>query len=475
MTDAIPARPAANLAEELANFVATYQLSRDPQREHLVERAKLHLLDGVGVALAASTMEDRFANQLAEAVEAYGSQSECSVIGLPRKAAAPLAAFLNGSLIHGCEYDDIYYERTVHTEGIAIPPVLAVAEREGLSGQELIEAWVLATEVCLRMACGCASEKALYDTGFHNTAIFGTFGAAAGAGKVLKLSEAQLTIALSLGASFASGTVAGWNHGSGRNKSLQPGWASMNGLHAVLIASTGYACASDTLDGPTGLYASHSWRHGWDRGAVVSGFGSEWKLLGLAFKLHPAGGMVQSAIEATQKLVEAHSIEPREVLGIEVEVPAQFDHVLKELLEDSYHPSSGYTMFSSWPCNIARTILSGYVGIEHLTQAGIKDPSLLDLSAKVRCQASADTRLPPADRPTTVTIRTSRGAFTSSCGRHAGHPGRNIAPRVLEKFRRNAALRLGDEDARRVEERIMCLQDVRDVREITAHFAPVAY
>lgn len=460
------ATAAPPLAAELAGFAARFDLAGDPRRDLLAERAKLHVLDAIGIALAAGWADDEFARRLARTVEAYGSAPQCAVIGSRLRAAAPLAAFANGSLVHGCDYDDVYYERTVHTEGVAVPPVLAIAERDGLGGAAAIEAWVVATELCLRMACGCASVESLYDTGFHTTAIFGSFGAAGGGGKALGLGEAELTAALSLAASFASGTAAGWNEESGRNKSLQPGWASLNGLHAAQLAATGYTCSPSTVDGPTGLYFSHSWRHGWRREDVVDGLGEEWKLLDLAFKLHPAGGMIQSTIDATRKLVSEHRIEAAEVEAVEVVVPAQFAKVLDELIDGSYVPDSGYTMFCSWPCNVARTILTGHVGLEHLTDAAIREPELLALAARVRCRADDDTATPPADRATTVTIATTRGTYGAAVGRHGGHRGPDTGARVTEKFRRNAALRLPRDTVAAIEDAVMRLDELDDVREL---------
>jgi 2-methylcitrate dehydratase PrpD len=460
------------LAEVLAGFAVEFDLGRMPARDELLEKAKLHILDGIGIALAATRAEDRYADALMRMVRSYGSGEQATVIGFGDRVAAPLAALANGALIHGCEFDDTYYERTVHTEAFAVPATLAVGERGGCSGLELAEAWVLATELALRLACGCNREENLYNTGFHTSSIFGTFGAAAGTARLLGLNTDEVASALALCVSFASGTAAGWDYASGRNKSIQPGWASMSGTMAALAAAEGYTCAHDTLEAENGLYASHAWRDGWSVDGVLGGLGESWKLLDLAFKIYPAGAMIQAAIDCTRELVHEHDIRPDEVQSIEVVVPSQFAGVLEGLIDGSYRPASGYTQFSSWPCNVARMILSRRVGLEHLTDEAVSEPALLELADHVVCTSSDDTGGLAADRPTRVAIVTGRGRFERSRGKHTGHPEHTSREAIVDKFHGNAGLVLPREQAERVAEIVLELETLADVRELTPLLAP---
>jgi len=132
----------------------------------------MHILDGIGVALASTTMEDGYASKLLKLVQAFGGAPQCTIMGFGHRTAPAWAAFVNGSIIHGCEFDDVFTERILHTEGFAVPVSLALAEQRGLSGKEMIERWLITAEVALRAALGCA-EDSLNHTGFHNTAIFG--------------------------------------------------------------------------------------------------------------------------------------------------------------------------------------------------------------------------------------------------------------------------------------------------------------
>jgi 2-methylcitrate dehydratase PrpD len=460
------------LADVLAKFASEFDLDRTAAGDDLLEKAKLHLLDGIGIAFASTQAEDGYAQALMRMVRSYGSSEQATVIGFGDRVATPLAALANGALIHGCEFDDTYYERTVHTEAFAVPATLALAERGGRTGAELAEAWIVATEVGLRLACGCNREENLYDTGFHTSAIFGTFGAAAGAARLLGLEADDFAGALALCVSFASGTAAGWDYASGRNKSIQPGWASMSGTMAALAAAEGYTCAHDTLEADNGLYASHAWRSGWSPEGIVGGLGESWKLLDLAFKVYPAGAMVQAAIDCVRELVYEHDILPDEVQSVEVVVPSQFAGVLEGLIDGSYRPASGYTQFSSWPCNVARMILSRRVGLQHLTDAAVSEPALLSLADRVICTASRDTGGLAADRPTSVAIVTARGRFERSRGKHSGHPEHTSRNTIVAKFHGNAELVVPHERAEQIVAMVLDLEALGDVRELTKLLGP---
>jgi 2-methylcitrate dehydratase PrpD len=451
----------AALAEELGQFVEGFRLEDDPKHDLLVETAQMHILDALGVALAATTFKDATPGALRAMALASGESEDSSLIGLGARAPAPVAALVNGSLIHGCEFDAMHAERIIHPNGPAVGAPLAIAERDGRPGSALAEAWVVAAETTLRLAAGLNDEESLFSDGFHTTAIFGTFGAAAGVSKLLGLDAAQTAAALNICVSFAAGTSTGWDAPTGRNKPLQPGWAAHGGTIAALLAAGGQGCALDAIDGPRGFYAAHAWRQGWERERVLEGLGSEWRSPATSFKVYPAGGMIQAANDCALELVKEHDISPGEVQEVEVTVPDQFARVLDQVLEASYHPGSGYATFVSWPCNVARAILSRSVEFAHLSDSAVSDPELLALAGRWGCRAGQDAA-------TTVTITTSRGAFERRRERHSGHPPEMTLGRVVEKFRRNAALVLPGDRVEALAEAVLGLEQLGSVRQLTA-------
>ena len=431
------------LAMRLARFVEGLDLENSPHRDVLVERAKQHTLNAIAAALASTTMEDQYADALVAVARSFKSALECSIIGYSDRVAAPLAALVNGSLIHGCEFDDRYLDRAVHTESLGVPVGLALGESRELDGWALLEGWLLAAEVTVRLAHGY-TKGSLNETGFHTTPVFGTVGTAAAAAKLMGLDAERIAKAMAISVSFASGTTEGWNDGSGRNKPLQPGWAAHSGIIAAQMAEAGYDCALNTLDGRRGLFAAHSRDEGWDSEPVMDGIGERWRCLGIAFHIWPLGGSKHNVIECARQLVFEHDIKPDEVLKVDVTVDARYADQFERGYKSSFRPSSGYAIHSSWPCNVARMILSRDIGVQHLRMEALQDAGLLELADKVVCRPGSETGHPPEERPTTVAIQTRRGNFQKTIRQSAGHPDTVTLDDIVAKFRHHASLVLPD-------------------------------
>jgi 2-methylcitrate dehydratase PrpD len=461
----------SSVANVLGEWVSSFDLERDQARRALVERGKLHILDGVGVALAAAAVGGEYASIVRAHVERYGSAPQAQLIGGASRAAAPLAAFSNGVLIHGCEFDDTSHERIVHTESFVVPTVLAVGELTGSSGPELLAAWAVGTEVALRLARGLEDRHGLWRAGFHNSAVFGCFGAAAATARLLRLDAEATATALALCTSFASGTTAGWGEDTSRNKSLQPGWAARSGIEAALLAAEGYTCPHNTIDAVPGLYSAHAWEEKWSIDPVLEELGRTWILFDGTFKLHAAGAMMQATLDAVLQAVAENDVSPDEVDAVELVISAQYEPMVRRFKEVSYRPRSGYALAFSYPYAAACMILNRRVGPEHQTDTVLADERLRALVERIEYRADTDTSAAPEDQSTSVSIVTGRGTFTATQARHRGYPTDGIADRVLEKFVRNATLALGDEQADALREALVDLETV-DIAALATLLVP---
>jgi 2-methylcitrate dehydratase PrpD len=449
------------LAITLGDFAAGFDLNSEPSRELLLRRVRWHVLDAVGLAYAAWAADDDFAGKLLAGLESeHGSPS--------------IAALINGSLAHGFDFDDHDMLTVMHCEAFATACALAVAERRGLSGRALAEAWVVCGEIALRLAAGPKGAHGLYSAGFHNTAVFGTIGAAAGAAKLLGLDSEQTATAIALAVSFASGTSVGWLTGSGRNKTPQAGWAAHGGTVAASMASAGYPCALSTLDEPRGFFDAHAWRDGWSPEPILDGLGRDWRIARQAIKLFPCGSMIQATAEGTQELVRRERIHAEELHSGELKVPAQFREVIDGMGPSLYRPPSGPASIGSWPCVAARIILEGRYGLEHRTDEAIRDPRMLAVADRLRVVVDEDNLdLPLDQRPATVTVTTSRGIFSHTVSIDAGQYERLTQDLVVAKFRANASLSLSPDQVPRIEAAVLALDEVEDVHQLTDVLEPV--
>jgi len=134
---------AGDLTQALARFAATltYDQIPDSAREH----CKNLLLDAVACALAGKQGEET--HQVAAFAAALAQSTEASIIGGDRLSLAG-STLLNGFLITAVTMCDVHRATLTHITPEVVPPALAIAERDGLSGRDLLVAlaaqrWVL--------------------------------------------------------------------------------------------------------------------------------------------------------------------------------------------------------------------------------------------------------------------------------------------------------------------------------------------
>ena len=130
-------RSGPTLAERQAKWICG--LTFDDIPAIVRERAKLLLMDFLGVARLGATLPQV---EPARALLAdMGGAAQASVMGSEIKTSAAYAALANGVFGHACEYDDAHWN-CGHPGVCVIPAVLALAEREGSDGKDILTAIV---------------------------------------------------------------------------------------------------------------------------------------------------------------------------------------------------------------------------------------------------------------------------------------------------------------------------------------------
>src|SRR5258706_984095 len=228
-----PQQHAAAVTDYVAAFV-TGTSSPDIPKDvaHLGKRS---VLDGIGLALAgAASHEGRLGGTYLENL-GIGNDDGSTVIGSSLRLPARFAAFANGLAIHADDYDDTQlavakdrvYGLLTHPTAPALPPALALAERDRRSGLDMMLAYQIGVEVECKVAEAIAPRH--YQHGFHSTATCGSIGAAAGAAKLLGLDREATRRALSIGATQAGGLRRDFGT---RTQAFPPGRAAEHRLVA---------------------------------------------------------------------------------------------------------------------------------------------------------------------------------------------------------------------------------------------------
>ena len=170
--------------------------------EEAVLATKKNILDTLGITLGAGGTIPRYRGLVDLVTEGNGKQ-DSTIIGFGGKVPAWMAAFANGAMAHGLDYDDIHSKVVVHPGPNIIPTAFAVAERMGkVSGKDFITAVALGIDMESRMALAITWE---WD--WHLSAVFGPFACAATAGKLLGLGEDKLINSFGIALYQAAGTT----------------------------------------------------------------------------------------------------------------------------------------------------------------------------------------------------------------------------------------------------------------------------
>jgi 2-methylcitrate dehydratase PrpD len=296
--------PTAGLARHLIAMRAA------PPPPEAVTVAKQCLLDWLGVALAGR--REPLVTILADELAPAGAPGDCTVLGLGRRAPLMEAVLINGAMGHALDFDDVIIAMGHPTAPVA-PAVLGLAEVLGASGAQVLAAFVAGIEAECRVARLLGPSH--YAKGWHGTATFGSFGAAAAAAHLLNLDEARLLHALGVAGTQAAGLKSVFGTMS---KPLHAGKAAQNGVLAARLAARGFTSDTDILGSDQGFAATQSTTV--DPAAALEPRALPWAVDAL-FKYHAACYLTHNTIEAAAALrVETpFSADQVEVVTVQVQ------------------------------------------------------------------------------------------------------------------------------------------------------------
>ncbi|MFL5067373.1 MAG: MmgE/PrpD family protein, partial [Xanthobacteraceae bacterium] len=366
-------RPALSIAERLAGSIVALDPARVPQPVR--RKCEELVIDVIGLAIAA-----RNEDYVKGAMAAFDDDGPCTAIGHERTMSAAGATFVNGTAVHGEDFDDTFEGGPVHAGAVVVPAVLATCERYKADGPAALLGIAVGVETTCRLSL--VAPKAVHRAGFHPTAVFGAVGAAAGVGAALGLDQRQLVDALGNVGSMASGIIEYLAEGAW-TKRFHPGWAAQSGLRAALLGRAGFVGPRTVFEGVHGLFNGFAHTKDGDYAALTGDFGARWVTETLAFKPYPCGTMTHPYIDCAGRLA-ARGIAADDIEELVCEVAEGTVHRLWEPLADKQRPPNGYAAKFSTPYCLAAGLVHGAVGLDAFTDAAVRNAGVLALAAKVR-------------------------------------------------------------------------------------------
>jgi len=242
-------------------------------------------------------------------IEHEGSTGSSTLLGADHQVSPRAAALANGATSHALDYDDTHFAYVGHPSVAIYPAVLALAENEDTDLAAMIGAYAIGIEAACRI--GARLGRAHYNKGFHQTATAGAFGAALAAARLVGLDRQQLSHAIGLIATRASGLKSQFGT---MGKPYNAGLAASNGVEAALLARMGMTSCDDGLMGSQGFFATHlnpadlPADTPWDEPGYLA--------LGLSHKYHACCHGTHAMIDALIGLRESHDLAAGDVASV---------------------------------------------------------------------------------------------------------------------------------------------------------------
>lgn len=415
---------AATVAERLAGWAVGLRLADVP--EPVRRAARRHLLDGLGNALASARAG--VVDPAVQVATGLGGPAEATVLASGARVSAPAAAFANGALVHGLDFDDTHAGGLVHATAVVLPVVLAVGEQVGAGGEDLLAAAVVGYETVCRVAA--ASPHGFHARGLHATQVAGTLAAAAVAARLLGLDAATTADALGIAGSSSGGLLEFLSTGAS-TKQLHPGSAALNGILAARLAAAGATGPATVFEGPYGIYAALSARPA-DPESVVEGLGTRWETVRITIKPYPSCQLMHVTLDAMSGLLPLDAGAIDEIVA---DVHPDSASIVCEPAAVKVEPRTSYDAKFSLPWSVAALVVDGAIGVSTYELASITRPDVVALSRRVRTVMVATDGV-AADAPGHVVVRLLDGrTIEGRVERSAGGPDSPLSDEdLIAKF-----------------------------------------
>lgn len=347
---------------ELARFVAS--TSYDDLPPEVVLEAKRSLLNWLGVAIGAAWEEP--VDILLKLSSEVGGPGQVSVFGRRERVDALDGAIINGMSSHIFDFDDTHLRTVIHPSAPVAPAVLSLAEWRGGSPRDVITAFALGVEACLRIGNSVYPDH--YDVGWHITGTTGVFGSAIAAAKLLGINEQGIRYAIGLAAAQPTGVREMFGT---MTKPYHPGKAAMDGLRSALLAGWGFTSSEQGIEAKRGFANVTSTK--FDPSEITATLGQEWELLKNAYKPYPCGVVIHPVIDAALGLRE-QGVTPENVESITAHV-----HPLVQELTGKRTPRTGLEgKFSVFHC-VGAAIVEGKVGQAQFSDDRVHDEAIVSV------------------------------------------------------------------------------------------------
>ncbi|HEY9278899.1 MAG TPA: MmgE/PrpD family protein [Eoetvoesiella sp.] len=391
-----------------------------------------------------------------ELVRAHADElglGRASLPGYKTTAFPATAAWINGSVSHTVEFDDIFRDAVYHPGCPIISAALAAAESTGASGKALLHAIVVGYEISTRI--GAAVQPAHYQY-FHTTGTVGCIGAAAAVAALHAPGDANvMQHAMATATTFASGLQQAFRSDA-MTKALHAGHAAAVGVRAGMAAAAGVTGVPDILEGEVGFGAAMAGSPDWS--TVLEGLGSDYNITRITQKNHACCGHTFAAIDAAIELRNRHGINPKQIKEVQV---ATYQTALD--VTGNFNPSTVFECKFSLPYVVSHALHHGSVRLGAFDAKRMENNSIRQLMQKLALSSDAElTASFPRQRAARVKLFLEDGSMVEHFSPYRkGDPEAPLSDtELIDKFNELTVPVIGAERAEQLQQQIWTLDSL---------------
>lgn len=432
----------------------------------VVVAAKRVILDTLACAVGAIRSEP--AAIVRNVARQLGGNAEATTLGDGGKTSCALATLVNGTLIRYLDNNDYYFGLdSAHPSG-NLAPALAVAEKCGRSGSDVIAALVAAYEVHLRM-CDVVGTPGISARGWHP----GTdmqFSSAALAARLLSDDPQVTANAIAIAGSHHNTLAQSQRGHIPMMKATAEATVAKGGVEAALLAMGGLTGPEEIFEGVAGWGKTVAGTMDFE--ALVAPVGERYRILDTCLKPYAAVAGAMAPIRAALDLVTRERIPPTDIDSVVIKLHA--NAVKKASDPQKNYPRDKETADHSYHYCVVAALLDGEFGPAQFTDQRIASADIKELIAKTRLEADDElTALWPRSSGGGVVVRLRDGReFTRVHKYPPGHPNNPLGDADIErKFFELADGVLKNEQVQQVIDGVAQFENCTDIGDLLSHMA----
>ena len=436
------------------------QLAFEHIGDQAVHEARRYLLDSLGCALGGYLQED--VEIALKVLDEIGGPGPSTILGAGKRVDPVSASLANALMVRVMDYNDIYWQQDPSHPSDIIPAAMALGERAGGTGKDLMVGIVLGHELEMRL-CE-AAFPGIRERGWHHATLT-AFASPVVAGRMLGLPWEKIQHAIGISASrhATMGAVTAGKLTMMKN-TVDP-MATQSGVLAALLAEKGYTGPEHVLEGKEGLV--HCMGPEWKLELLTEGLGESWRIERCGMKAFPTEALTHAPISATLDLILDNDLAPEEVEKVHIRSLARAADILAD--PSKYDPRTKETADHSLPYVIAAAVADRQVTPLQFTAEKIMDERIRAQLHKVEVVADPEIEAVfPRLQRVVVTISTTDGReLTKTLDYPKGDPRNPLTDREIEeKFDALASPVLSTSARERVKDAVWRLEELESIREL---------